>query len=581
MKKIILIIFLSLIFMGLHLLAAQETLPFKENPGEILLKSKVTDVTVYRDRALVTRQAVKTLPQGEHMLIFTGLPDNIIEGSIHADGHGNAILKDIKYREIYITVPPDEKTKTLYANHDLLENEIAELNDQIRLIEEQKQFLTKIIDKITAEDDKTTATQLDPDGWIKMVEFFRTKNQTLDTELRQAKKNLAEKLAQLNILNDKINDLGKKSEKWVKQVLVTLIISNPGEIQLNLSYVVTGPRWFPLYDLRISSEKKEITITTNAVIKQNTGEDWRNVKINLSTANPAVGSQHPELFPHYVSFFHPVAPAITADVTGEVKPAEFKSSAENVFVVDGVAVLDPEVTGKANELKKRLEPTQPMTRITQETATIDTKVASVIFSLKGNTSIASDNQDHKTTIMSGKYPASFRYSTVPKLTPMAYLKTQVQNNTDYPLLAGNANIFLDNAFISTSQLNYIAPGEKSWIFLGPDENIKVDYQFIKDTQGDKGFFKGKNVLTFQGLFKITNNKKTEEEIVIWDQLPISQHEDIVIELIEPKIKKDTNNLKINNQNFLEWFYTLKPGQEISIPIKYSITFPKEKKITIQ
>jgi len=109
--------------------------------------------------------------------------------------------------------------------------------------------------------------------------------------------------------------------------------------------------------------------------------------------------------------------------------------------------------------------------------------------------------------------------------------------------------------------------------LGVDESIKIEYKFVKKFDETGGLFVEKNKKIFEYLIKITNNKKTQEEIVVWDQLPISQNEKIKVKLIDPTYKEDTEILKINEHKYIEWFFEPKPGEEILIPFKYSVEYP--------
>ena len=178
--------------------------------------------------------------------------------------------------------------------------------------------------------------------------------------------------------------------------------------------------------------------------------------------------------------------------------------------------------------------------------------------------------------MSSDFPAHFRYSTVPKLMPRAFLKAKIHNQSDYPLLPGKANVFLDNNFIAETQLNHASPRESFWVFLGVEEGIKVEYNFIRKSLDKKGFLKQKHALTYESLIKVKNNKTTEEEVIIWDQLPIANQKNIKIELLEPAMTKETKNPKIDRFRLISWFYSIKPGKEVEIPVKFTVYYPGNK-----
>jgi hypothetical protein len=84
---------------------------------------------------------------------------------------------------------------------------------------------------------------------------------------------------------------------------------------------------------------------------------------------------------------------------------------------------------------------------------------------------------------------------------------------------------------------------------------------------------------FDYIIEITNNKKTEEEIVVWDQIPIANSEDIKVTLIEPDMEKENNTVKMDDYKYLEWFYKVKPTEKIRIPFKFTVESPKNQNLS--
>lgn len=210
---------------------------------------------------------------------------------------------------------------------------------------------------------------------------------------------------------------------------------------------------------------------------------------------------------------------------------------------------------------------------------VDTKITSTVFNLSSKVDIPSDNAFHKINIMSNPYKTYFRYSAVPKLSTYAYLKAKITNNSDYPLLKGGTNIYLDNSFITKSTIDTtIATGESFWVFLGADEGIKIKYKKINIFDKEEGFINKDKITSYEYLTTITNNKKDKIELVLWDQLPISKNKKIEVALQEPKYSKDNKNLKINKHKFIKWIIKLNPKQKIKIPLKYTITSPNDMNI---
>ena len=542
MKKIFLPILLVLIFVSLT-----------------AVESKITSVTVYSDRAQVTRSATTYLTKGEYKILFDELPQSIEQNSIQANGKGSAILRDVTFKTEQFAQITDEKRKSLSDKLQELQDNKNKLNDKTTQANDLKQVVRDILAKLTSTSEETENVELDPEKWIKMVEFYRSKQEVLDTEIRETEKSLRNLNLEMDKVRREIRELGQQAYKYKNIVEVLVDVQKDGNLTLDLSYIVYGPSWTPIYDLRVDSQEKKMHLTYKSNIFQTTGEDWNNVDLKLSTAKPNMSAQPPELSPHYISIYYPQR------ARKERKMAKSRPSYSNQmsFAVEGMSVEE-----SLDELED----------IVHSASTVESGATSVVFDIDGSNTIKSDNEPHLVTITIQEFPAGFRYSTIPKHSQFAYLKAKVKNGSDYPFLPGDTNVFLDNNFVANSYIKAVAPTEEFWTFLGVDESIKVEYKFVKKFDETGGLFVEKNKKIFEYLIKITNNKKTQEEIVVWDQLPISQNENIKVKLIEPAYKEDTDILKINEHKYIEWFFQPKPGEEIIIPFKYSVEYPIDTQI---
>lgn len=539
MKKILLPILLVLFLISLN-----------------AIESKITSVTVYSDRAQITRSATSYFTKGEHKILFDELPQAIEQNSIQANGKGNAILRDVTFKTEQFAQITDETKKDLNVELLKLQDKKNTLNDKKTQAQDEKRVVKSILTKLTSTTEKTENVELDPEKWIKMVEFYRSKQEILDKEIRDTDKLVRDVNAEIDKVQREIRKAGQQAYKYKNMVEVLVDVQKEGNLKLDLSYIVYGPSWSPIYDLRVDSQEKTMHLTYKSNIFQTTGEDWNDVDLKLSTAKPNISAQPPELSPHYISIYYP-QPVRKTNKRMEMKPSY---SNQMAFTIDGMSVA---------ESSDKLD----LEEILYSESTVESGATSVVFDIDGSNTIKSDNEPHLVTITIQEFAAGFRYSTIPKHSQYAYLKAKVKNESDYPFLAGDTNVFLDNNFVANSYLKAVAPTEDFWTFLGVDESIKVEYKFVKKFDETGGLFVEKNKKIFEYLIKITNNKKTQEEIVVWDQLPISQNEKIKVKLIEPKYKENTEILKINEHKYIEWFFEPQPGEEIIIPFKYSVEYP--------
>lgn len=533
---------------------------------EKIMNSKISEVTVYFQQALVTRVAEIELERGKHELIFDRIPSDYRENSVQVKGFGNATIKDVKKNRDFVTEEPNERRQELTKTIQALQDKMNILKDQEKLARNEQDIVQSIMEKLTAKGEKEDV--LNPEKWIQMVDFYRNRNISLNEELRNTVMQIRELEKEQFKLQKQIQELGLPGKKQINQIKVLVEASKAGKIKLELSYIVQNASWYPLYDVRVSSDTKVMNLTYKANISQRTNEDWNDVKLKISTAQPHAGAEHPELRPWRLNLHETNRKWSKLNKSIATKDKEMQQmhlrggmSNEVAYAIDGMSVSDP------------VESYEDMAI---ETASTSENITSSVFEIPGTNTILSDNQEHQVTIAIEDFPAYFRYSTVPKLAPFAYLKAKVKNDSEYPFLKGEANIFLDDNFVTTASFDFAAPTDEFWTFLGVDENIKIKYKLIRKYKENLGLFGNREKQFFEYEITIKNNKKTEEEIVVWDQIPISQHEDIKIDLIEPIYEKDTDNLKLNKNKFLEWFFRLKPAEEIKIPLQFSVEYPQNK-----
>lgn len=541
----------SLFALIFAILALFAPLPVAAN--EAIADSVITGVTVYSDRAAIERSAVVSVKPGEQRFVFDNLPAGIDPQSLQIRVSAGVILSDLVFQKKYLKEVPDTRIAELLAEKESLEALLLAENDKIVRLREEKNFLNKIITRVTTVTEGSEP-ELNPDAWIKMITFYRERSAELDLRIRGSETQVRDLHSEIARINRELNDLSAGRSKEIRQAVAVLNIKSPGEVTLSLSYTVLGPSWYPLYDLRVNSDKKTLELTYHASVRQNTGEEWKNVPLTLSTAKPQIGGTLPELNPWYLQLYVP------RDQDSRRYAAEAKSApAEQMFNMMEESV-DELSTGAADDSG-------------YSEAAAKTGAVAVLFSVPGRSTIESDGNAHRIGIMTRTFPAAFRYAAVPKLSPYAYLKAKVKNSTDFPLLPGTTKIFLDGNFVSTGTLPLVAPTEEFWTYLGIDESVNIDYNLVRKYDSEEGFIGKKKRTVYEYETVIKNKKGYEIEIVVFDQLPISTDERIIVKLLEPKYSKDSDTLKKSNTDIFEWIFRLAPSEETTVKFQFSVEYP--------
>ena len=243
------------------------------------------------------------------------------------------------------------------------------------------------------------------------------------------------------------------------------MLARPGKLDLNLSYAVAGAQWTPPTRVRLRAADRSVDLGYFGVINQTTG-DWNKVKLTLSTARPSLGGGAPALTPWVVMWRCRRLPC-----RGGARPAPAAASEARQMARQKMAVQE-----QAFDAAAQPEP-QPEA-VTAATAEVQSGATSASFQIQAPVTLPSDNSTQRVAITTVKLPATLQYQSTPSLREAAFLTAHASNGTEMPFLAGTLNTFLDDAFVASSRLKAVMPGEKLELAMGADEGISVKRQLV-------------------------------------------------------------------------------------------------------
>lgn len=283
----------------------------------------------------------------------------------------------------------------------------------------------------------------------------------LDTKLRENYSQVLEVDLLIREMKKKMEALERElaqikgpAKKIKRTIIVELEVSKAGTLDLNVSYLVRGASWQPIYDARASFEKSEVELVSYGIVRQSTGEDWNDVEIALSTAKPSIGGRMPYVEPWFLRIYQP-----------QRAMKEWRIS-NNMALTEQYAAFTP-VKDKG------------IGGVEVEYATAEEKGIAVVYKLPRKGTVKADGSEHKLPVSTQTLTAKFQYSTYPRVAPYAYLGSRVTNAKDLQLLAGRVNIFLEGDFVGTSSIDNIGPQEEFDLYLGVDENVKVKRELME------------------------------------------------------------------------------------------------------
>jgi uncharacterized protein (TIGR02231 family) len=521
--------------------------------------AKISEVTVYSDRAEVVKHLEGNLEAGEHVLSFENLPGSADLSTVRVQGKGDFALIDIRAEAIQTTDTADTRLKELEDKKEELAKQLKELNMSDARINNRKAALEKILTRLTTTTATATApAEMDTTKWSSYLQFHSEALEKCDKEIFANAQTTLGVQKEINRIVREIENMNVQRVKYRNVAKVKIEVKKSGRIQLDLSYIVIGPSWRPSYDVRANTTQGNLELTYNAEIRQSTGEDWKGVALKLSTAQPGIGGREPHLSPWFINKQQPI---VALGASAPMAMTKSSSRGRQDQMMNAYTAAD--------------ESGKDLSEMSVAGATVVTGATAETYIIDRVSDVLSDNKVAKVNITQQNFPTVYRYSSVPKLSPHVYLKAKAKNKSDFTLLPGRTSVFLDGAFVANASLDLVPAGQEFWTYLGVDPSVKVERKELGRREETSGLFGKKTVRTvYDNVFKIKNSKSTAIELVVWDQIPISDHEDIKVVLEEPKYEKDSENLKMSDGKSLEWRFNLKADEKKDVPFRFVIERPE-------
>ena len=461
---------------------------------EKLIRSKVKNVTVYLQGAQIQRKGRFNLKKGITRIIFDGVTQNFNKNSIQAKGKGNFVILDVSHHihypipmEIETTKIPEKIKKEIKLKNDSIEKtswKLKQLKADLSIYNSEKSILTSsgVMKGLNNSDSIPLLKDALEYYRIKLLELNKL---VLNTEVKI--ENQTKLFSQLNNRLNLLNNWKNKARLTVElqvpthQIIVTVSSTIETSGSISLKYFSPNAGWTPSYDLRADEINKPVGLTYKAKVYQNTGVNWNNVNVTLSTINPNQNNNKPVLAPWYISYYSPIQRGIS-----NYSPNQARPEAQNM---EGLIKNDFEVEVDAKDISNFTEMSENM--------------VAVEFELKIPYTIKSDNKEHLMAITTNKVKATFEYFAIPKKEREAFLMAKLTDWEDLNLLPGIANIYYDGTYIGQTRISPTTMTDTLELALGRDRRIIVSQKKTKNIEKIK---------------KITNEKEGSMSNIVGNQI---------------------------------------------------------------
>jgi uncharacterized protein (TIGR02231 family) len=538
------------------------------------VKSSLTGVTVYMQGAQLQHKANYSIKAGISEVIVEGISPQISASTIQVKATGAVVILDSKYEFYYPQpatntntgeLPPKIRAaiKALEDSIRLVNFELRDINDEIEVLVAARKIIISN-GAVKGQGKVNDSIQL----LKSTVDYYTTKVSELNKKISSLDRQKVKKADLIASLDTRLNDLRNYAEqnnptpeiKGIPRIVITLMAKEAAAGRIDLTYLASNAGWTPLYDIRSEAASGKISLTYKAQVRQQTGLDWNDVKLSISTNNPYANKTKPELSPWYIDY-----QAYRKDLDEKAKmrgalgeaPAVNSMMYNSGFAYSQQSVEDDEIA---------LTP-EAFTTVVQQ-------LISAEFKIDLNYSIASDNQVRMVLVKQSELNTSFRYYAVPKLDPGVYLVAQMTKLDELQLVPAKANIFFDGTYIGETYIDPTTMNDTLNLSLGKDPNIIVKRTLLKD-QSKERVIQDKKERNFAYSIEVRNLKSSEIDLVIQDQVPLTTNPEITIE--KSIIGKGTLDEKTG---LVEWKLKLKARENQTFDYEFKVRHPKDKVVQI-
>jgi hypothetical protein len=599
---------------------------------EKIVKSNVNSATVFLNSAQVTRTKNVALSKGIQTLKFTDLSPFIDKKSIQIKA-ANVEIQAINFQKDYLKkTKKGQEITTLKSQLDKLQDQIDTEEINRTSAQEDINFL-KSNREIGGKNQTLNVTTL-----RETSQFYSTQIKKLKLAELASDKKIEELNDAMKKVRKQIVELTTEKEYAPGEIYVKVKSPSAKTIAMELTYNVSNVSWYPSYDVRVRDINSPLSLVYKANLKQNSQVDWKNVKLRFSSANPSQSTKAGKIRPYFLDYgTYPPSYQNDVDVvsgvvrdrgTNETLPGAnvmvkgttigtttdfdgnfslkipsnnavlvftylgFKKlerpvygSFMNVYLEESPSQLDEVVIVTGRGRKKKAKPT------TERLDYVDNLVSlkgynnvlptkeiinqtSVSFEVVEPYTIKSSNKDFVVSLKNYESNARYNYYAVPRIEENAFLVASLSDWERFNLLQGEANIYFEDTFIGTTLIDTRNTEKILELSLGMDKNVQVKREKAKDFT-TKQFIGNKQEENRIWNLSVKNNKSQTIQMTVLDQIPISRREEIKVTLDKEftgSLSKETGEVK--------WSFNLAPKATKEMQLKYSVRYPKNKRLVI-
>ncbi len=530
---------------------------------EFTLDSTVSAVTVYGQGATITRTMSFDVPAGQHTLTISDIPYEFSAQSLQIMGGDGLVINasHLISQRASLEGQQMERRAALEAVIDSLEAQIRikqEESAAAGLVINAANARIKLLDSLGTQQAQSAAgaieaQTLSTETLTALVTLVGSQTlsalqdaQAARTEIAAINRDMQEIQKDLNQAREDLAQLVEPAD-WSYGIALQVDAAAAASGQLQISYVVEPARWYPVYRFMLDTETKTLKVARSVTVAQQTNEDWEDVVVTVSTADPfSYGS----FSLPYINIARYVAPP---------PPMEMRS-ADNMGAVAFaapavVAIEEPARMGGAEVNFQGI------------TATYTLPAGTIIRGNAEETTVALSNNSFNVALTARA-----------SMGGDAFVVADWKNETPEPYLPGQATFFRDGAFVSDDEVDMVAAGATASLGFGKIDGLQVRRTTLRREDGSSGVLTTSNDRVVAYELSVENVSNRAWDVVLYDRVPVSEQEDLIVDWSARPRPTETN--VDGRRGVIAWEFALESGAHKAIKLSYELQWPDGNELRV-
>jgi uncharacterized protein (TIGR02231 family) len=541
-----------------------------EDPAERGVASRITRVTVYSDRALVTREASVSLTTEPVVFRFKSLPGWVDEGSVRASTGAGKIV-DVVVERRFLARSTDEGFRKVELKHKALLQKLQALDDELAILKAQQEHVEsiKVFSLEKLKDDAVTR-DIKIDSYGQVVNFVSDTLRKTAGARRDARAEREQLAPDVEASARNLEELSRLTKLEETTVLVTVQGTAAGNANLTLTYATPGATWEPMHEVRASNADPEsVELTSFAVVTQTTGEDWSHAELSFSTQSSSDSERIPELEMLALGKTQEVSRSVTRQITS-FSSAQKKFEEQN-HQWNRLNQASSQRVSEAEQFEQSYSSNLALLeRVQSKTVEIfqglQTRGTTAHFIAKDPAIVRSDGRSIRLRIGSSRVKAHRRIIAAPEESLNAAVTLEMTNKTSQPLLPGSVARYQDGAFLGMTDIDFVTKDEDFSVFFSVADQVKLTRELDKHQSSLVRTARNRMQLSFVSTARNLSDRPVT--IILAERIPVSENTDIRVSNV-----RIVPNEKPDAKGIVRWAVTLAPRESREYRVSYQVEYP--------